>query len=73
MDDEPFLHRIIRRRDLPQFVGLQRSQIDELIARGEFPRPIRLTDNGRALGWLWHEVAAWQQGRLAKRSTSGAG
>ena len=61
------LLRIIRLRDLPTYVGLQRSQIDELIKRGEFPKPIKLSDSGRANGWLEHELIAWQQERLAKR------
>jgi predicted DNA-binding transcriptional regulator AlpA len=69
MDEQPPLHRIIRRRDLPQFVGLQRTQIDALIASGEFPQPIPLSDSGRAVGWLWDEVAAWQRDRLARRES----
>ncbi len=69
MDEQPTLHRIIRRRDLPQFVGLQRTQIDALIASGQFPRPIPLSDSGRAVGWLSEEVAAWQRDRLAKRQS----
>jgi predicted DNA-binding transcriptional regulator AlpA len=48
-------------------VGLKRTQIQELIARGEFPRPVPLSDSGRAIGWLEHELVAWQQRRLAKR------
>jgi predicted DNA-binding transcriptional regulator AlpA len=65
--EERCLHRIIRQRDLPAFVGLQRTQIDELIKKGEFPQPIPLSDGGRAKGWLEDEVAAWQRQRLAKR------
>jgi prophage regulatory protein len=61
------LHRIVRRRELPRFVGLQRTQIDELIKRGEFPRPIELSDSGRAIGWIEDELAAWQRKRLVKR------
>jgi prophage regulatory protein len=61
------LHRIVRRRDLPSFVGLQRTQIDELIKRGQFPKPISLSDSGRAIGWVEDEVAAWQRHRLVKR------
>lgn len=61
------LNRIIRKKDLPAFCGLQRTQIEQLVARGEFPRPIPLTDHGRAIGWLEHELWAWQQKRLAKR------
>lgn len=61
------LHRIIRLRELPTWVGLQRTQIDELIQRGQFPKPIKLNDDGRAKGWLESEVVAWQQERIAKR------
>lgn len=61
------LHRIIRLRDLPQYVGLQRTQIAELIANGQFPKPVALSDTGRAKGWLEDEVAAWQRQRLARR------
>ena len=61
------LHRIIRRRELPAFVGLGRTQVDELIKRGEFPKPISLSDGGRAVGWLEDEIASWQRSRLAKR------
>jgi prophage regulatory protein len=66
------LHRIVRRRDLPQFAGLQRTQIDELIKKGEFPRPIPLSDTGRAVGWLEDELAVWQRQRLAQRDGTGA-
>ena len=61
------LQKIIRLRDLPNYVGLRRTQIDELVRKGEFPRPIKLSDTGRARGWLESEVWAWQQERLAKR------
>lgn len=66
MPTAPLLH-IIRLRELPQFVGLKRTQIDALIIKGEFPKPIKLSDGGRAKGWLEHEITAWQQERLAKR------
>ena len=68
--EAPLLHRIIRKRDLPQFVGLRRTQIDELMKRGEFPRPVPLSDWGRAVGWLEDELAEWQRRRLAKRDTT---
>jgi prophage regulatory protein len=59
------LQRIIRKRDLPDFVGLKRTQIEALIERGEFPQPIKLSE--RAVGWLASEIAEWQQRRIAKR------
>jgi len=58
---------IIRLRDLPLYVGLKRTLIQELIARGEFPKAVPLSDTGRTKGWLEHELIAWQQRRLAKR------
>jgi predicted DNA-binding transcriptional regulator AlpA len=65
------LHKIVRRRMLPQFSGLQRTQTDELIKRGEFPQPVPLSDTGRAVGWLEDELVAWQRGRLARRDEKG--
>ena len=61
------LPRVIRLADLSQYVGLKRTQISELIKAGEFPRPILLSDSGRAKAWLETEIRDWQNGRLAKR------
>ena len=60
-------YRLIRERDLPFYAGLKRTQITELIKRGEFPRPIKLSDSGRAKAWLEHELLLWQRQRVAKR------
>jgi prophage regulatory protein len=60
-------HRLVRERDLPAYAGLKRTQIFELIKRGEFPRPIKLSERGRAKAWLEDEVLSWQRQRLAKR------
>ncbi len=61
------LNRLIRLADLPTYVGLKRTQIDELIKAGEFPKPIPLSDTGRAKAWLEAEVLCWQNERIAKR------
>jgi prophage regulatory protein len=63
----PTLNRIFRRSELPPLVGLRRTQIDELISKGEFPRPIKLSDSGRAIAWLEADLAAWQAKRVAAR------
>jgi len=57
------LHRIIRLSELPRYVALGRTRIRELIATGQFPAPIRLSD--RRLGWLETDVVEWQQARIA--------
>lgn len=61
------LFKILREKQLPDYVGLRRTTIIEMVKAGEFPQPIPLNDSGRAKGWLEAEVAAWQAGRLAKR------
>ena len=63
-------YRLIRERDLPAYAGLKRTQISELIKRGEFPRPIKLSDGGRAKAWLEDELLLWQRQRLALRDAA---
>jgi prophage regulatory protein len=62
------LNRMFRLRDLPQFVGLRRTQIGELIKSGEFPKPVPLSDGGRAVAWLETDLIAWQNARIAVRN-----
>lgn len=61
------LNRIFRRRDLTALTGLKQSRLDELIRDGQFPAPIKLTDGGRATGWLESDLIEWQNRRVAKR------
>jgi prophage regulatory protein len=66
----PALEEILRRADLPRYTGLQRTQVDDLIKQGKFPRPVRLSE--RRIGWLAREVAAWQASRIAARDKTEA-
>ena len=66
------LNRLYRLRDLPQFVGLRRTQISELVKAGQFPKPIALSDSGRAVAWLEHDLIAWQSARIAARDATEA-
>jgi prophage regulatory protein len=59
------LNRIIRKKELPKFTGLQRSAIDDLIRVGNFPKPIPL--GKRSVGWLESEILDWQRARIAER------
>jgi prophage regulatory protein len=59
------LHRIVRLADLPTYTGLRRTQIDALILRGEFPRPVKLSPRRKA--WLEAELIEWQQRCIAVR------
>ncbi len=69
---EPTLNRMYRLRDLPQFVGLRRTQISELIKLGKFPRPVSLSDGGRAVAWLEADLIVWQTDRIAARNAASA-
>ena len=66
------LNRMYRLRDLPQFVGLQRTVIAEMIKAGEFPRPIKLNESGCAVAWLESDLIAWQNARIAARNSEAA-
>ncbi len=72
MSEPHQLNRMYRLRDLPQFVGLRRTQIGELIKAGEFPKPVPLSDGGRAVAWLETDLIAWQNARIAARNTQAA-
>jgi prophage regulatory protein len=55
------LRRIYRKKQLPEVTGLKSSSIEDLIAKGQFPKPVKLTDSGRAVGWLESDLLEWQQ------------
>ncbi len=65
--------RILRREEVMTFSGLKRTQLKEHIARGEFPAPIKLTESGRAVGWLESELHEWLVRRVAQRDKARAG
>ena len=62
--------RIIRMRDLPSKVGFQPATIYELISKGKFPKPFKLTPGGRAAGWFEKTIDDWMA-RQAERSQNG--
>jgi prophage regulatory protein len=57
-------HSILRRDDVLKKIGLGKSCLYELQARGEFPKSISL--GGRSVGWLESEVNAWIEERIAE-------
>jgi prophage regulatory protein len=54
---------ILRLADLKQKVRLSKSQIYELVKRGEFPRPFKLS--ARASGWDAQQIQEWIDRRKA--------
>jgi prophage regulatory protein len=64
------LQAVLRRAEVERVTGLPRSTIYDYMARGLFPRPVRL--GARSVGWLEREVLAWQAARLAERDGAAA-
>jgi prophage regulatory protein len=62
--------RLIRKAELPEYVGVNRTAIQEMIADGSFPKPIKLTAAGRHVAWLESDIVAWQLKRAAERDAT---
>jgi len=61
---------ILRLKSVIQLTGLSRSSIYSLIAKGEFPKQIKLTK--RSSGWVLQEVEHWVNDRVAERDSEAA-
>lgn len=65
--------RLIRKSETLNKTGQSNSGMYALIAADQFPKPIKLSDHGRAVGWLEAEVDAWIESRIvASRGKAGA-
>ena len=53
----PVAEKHLRRPAVEEITGLSRTTIYALMARGEFPKPIKLT--GKAVAWPESKIAAW--------------
>jgi prophage regulatory protein len=53
--------KVQRRRDVLELTGLSTSTIYDMMARGDFPRPVRL--GKRAVGWRESDLIAWLESR----------
>jgi prophage regulatory protein len=50
-----------RRREVEALTGLARSTIYDLMSKGLFPRPVKIT--GKAVAWQERSIAAWMAQR----------
>lgn len=62
------LQKLIRRHQVEDVTGLGRSAIYALMAQGEFPRPIRISQ--RAVAWRESDIAEWIEQRSTKSGVS---
>ena len=63
------LKRLISLKDVERLTSLKKSSIYSLIAKGRFPRPVKVSV--RRVAWLASEVQTWIATRLDARSTVG--
>lgn len=56
--------RFLRLPAVKQAVGYGRTAIYQKIQAGEFPAPIPLSDNGRAVAWDSEAIDAWIESRI---------
>jgi len=52
---------ILRRPQVETYTGLSRSTIYAMMARGDFPQPVRL--GKRAVGWKQKTITQWIESR----------
>jgi len=57
-------YSVIKMKELVKVVGISRSYIYALQARGDFPLPIRLVEGGRSTGYLRSEINDWLEDRI---------
>jgi prophage regulatory protein len=60
----------IRNKRVREMTGLPNSSLYDLIVRGEFPKPVPLSD--RRVAWLLDEIDAWIEARIAERDQKSA-
>lgn len=58
------VERHYRRRAVEQITGLSRSSIYDLISKGDFPKPIKLSK--RAVAWRESDLGDWLERRATE-------
>jgi prophage regulatory protein len=62
--------RLIRLREVMAKTGLSRSYVYALAQKGQFPKPVKLSE--RSVAWIEAEVLAWIDERIKQRDELGA-
>lgn len=68
---QPFNEQILRWPEVQAITGIARNTAHTLARTNKFPKPIKLSVNGRASGWLLSEIQAWLQSRIEERNAGG--
>ena len=62
---EPELEEVVLHREIHRYGAPKKDQLAVQIEKGQFPRPIRLSE--RRVAWLRSELVQWQQAKIAER------
>jgi prophage regulatory protein len=65
MASPPRIRRILRMPETSHKASLGPSTIYDLVARGIFPKPIKLVPGGRAVGWFEDQIDEYLQQRAS--------
>jgi prophage regulatory protein len=63
-NSHPTFTRMLRRKEVENRTGLKRSTIYENMAKGTFPRPVRIGE--KIVCWPEHEIESWLQEQVKK-------
>ena len=51
--------RIARPDEVRTRIGVSRAKFADMVAKGQFPKPLTIIPGGRAVGWLGEDVDTW--------------
>lgn len=63
--------RLLRWPAVAEITGICRSHAHQLIAKGMFPRQVKLVPGGRASAWKESEIREWVQQRISEADNNG--
>jgi prophage regulatory protein len=66
------LRKALRKKAVIEATGLPNSTLYEQIAKGLFPKPIKIDPDGRNVIWWEDEVIAWQASVMARNAPANA-
>jgi predicted DNA-binding transcriptional regulator AlpA len=59
--------KILRYPAVVEMTGINRSQIEDLVEKGEFCKPTKLIEGGRSVGFFADEVELYVEWRRSRR------
>jgi prophage regulatory protein len=63
---------MLRKPEVLRRTGMKKTQLDESIRAGKFPKGVPVFEDGRALGWFEDEVDGYIESRRTARDAAAA-